>query len=679
MPDSKYCLHCCLERRECTCDAGTRGRPVENPVFCLPAGTLLDGKYSIGRVLGAGGFGITYLAVDENLGLRVAVKEYMPRSDAVRSSDGVSILPGTVDDQDSFEFGLQKFVEEARVLARISEKDNPRIVSIHGFFKANGTAYLVMRYLEGQTLSSLLKSKGGSLPENEAIVILTAMLDGLREIHSAGLIHRDIKPQNVFITNDGGIKLIDFGAARYAQGAQSRGLTQVFTPPYAPSEQYSLRGDQGPWTDIYAVGVTFYQMLTARLPDDALSRLRDPSFVGPHAATGGKVSKALDGVIAKAISPEVGDRFRSVDEFFEALSLPSSVKLNYQAPPKQEPKVSPPQVMESPAKVVPKSSSSEASQDESPVRPHWEAVDISEDIPLRSKGSKNPGLYIFVTLIVVVLGVVAYQVVIPQLDREFWHDDEAWHEPASGWETPVPAGGGSDLEWVRISGGSFSMGSNDGDSYGDEEPVHRVTVPTFEMTKTQVTVEQYKACVNAGACTAPDTGGSCNWGQSDRGKHPINCVDWHQAQAYAKWAGGRLPSEAEWEYAARSGGRDWKYPWSNEEATCDRAVMDDGSGNGCGRGNTTWPVCSKPRGNTTHGLCDMAGNVYEWAQDWYHDSYSGAPTDGSAWEKPTGSIRVRRGGAWPAGARGVRAAFRDSNSPGIRIASLGFRLARDSL
>ena len=234
MPDSKYCLHCCLERRECTCDAGTRGRPVENPVFCLPAGTLLDGKYSIGRVLGAGGFGITYLAVDENLGLRVAVKEYMPRSDAVRSSDGVSILPGTVDDQDSFEFGLQKFVEEARVLARISEKDNPRIVSIHGFFKANGTAYLVMRYLEGQTLSSLLKSKGGSLPENEAIVILTAMLDGLREIHSAGLIHRDIKPQNVFITNDGGIKLIDFGAARYAQGAQSRGLTQVFTPPYAP-------------------------------------------------------------------------------------------------------------------------------------------------------------------------------------------------------------------------------------------------------------------------------------------------------------------------------------------------------------------------------------------------------------------------------------------------------------
>jgi len=195
------------------------------------------------------------------------------------------------------------------------------------------------------------------------------------------------------------------------------------------------------------------------------------------------------------------------------------------------------------------------------------------------------------------------------------------------------------------------------------------------MTKTQVTVEQYKACVDAGACTAPDTGGYCNWGQSDRGKHPINCVDWHQAQAYAKWAGGRLPTEAEWEYAARSGGRDWKYPWGNENATCDRAVMDDG-GNGCGRGST-WPVCSKPKGNTTHGLCDMAGNVWEWVQDWYHDSYNGAPTDGSAWEKPTGSNRVRRGGSWGNFAWGVRAAYRYVGDPRVRHdVRVGFRLAR---
>jgi iron(II)-dependent oxidoreductase len=217
------------------------------------------------------------------------------------------------------------------------------------------------------------------------------------------------------------------------------------------------------------------------------------------------------------------------------------------------------------------------------------------------------------------------------------------------------------------------MGSNDGDF--DEKPVHSVTVPTFKMTKTEVTVDQYGACVDAGSCSAPGTGTYCNWIKSDRGSHPINCVDWDQAQAFANWVGGRLPSEAEWEYAARSGGRDWKYPWGDEDATCERAVMDDDGGDGCGR-DSTWPVCSKPSGNTTEGLCDMAGNVFEWVQDWYHSSYDGAPTDGSAWEKPTGSARVIRGGSWSDYARRVRAANRSSDDPRIRYGDLGFRVAR---
>ncbi|OQC42765.1 MAG: Serine/threonine-protein kinase pkn1 [Deltaproteobacteria bacterium ADurb.Bin058] len=217
------------------------------------------------------------------------------------------------------------------------------------------------------------------------------------------------------------------------------------------------------------------------------------------------------------------------------------------------------------------------------------------------------------------------------------------------------------------------MGSNDG--YSDEKPVHGVTVATFEMTRTEVTVDQYKACVDAGSCSAPDTGIYCNWDKSDRGSHPINCVDWDQAQAFASWTGGRLPSEAEWEYAARSGGYDWKYPWGDEQATCERAVMYDGSDTGCGR-DSTWPVCSKPSGNTTHGLCDMAGNVYEWVQDWYHHGYDGAPTDGSAWESPAGSYRVRRGGAWNFRAWYVHAADRRGSLPGARYSSIGFRLAR---
>ncbi|MBP8970659.1 formylglycine-generating enzyme family protein, partial [Myxococcota bacterium] len=235
----------------------------------------------------------------------------------------------------------------------------------------------------------------------------------------------------------------------------------------------------------------------------------------------------------------------------------------------------------------------------------------------------------------------------------------------------IPTG----IEWVRITGGNFDMGSNDGDS--KEKPIHRVTVPTFEMSKTQVTVDQYIACVEAEACTDPNTEDNCNWIKSDRGSHPVNCVDWDQAQDFARWVGGRLPSEAEWEYAARSGGRDWKYPWGDEDATCERAVIREG-GYGCGR-DSTWPVCSKPSGNTTHGLCDMAGNVWEWVQDWYHSSYSGAPTDGSAWESPTGSGRVHRGGSWYGSAESVRAANRSTNVPRNRNDNSGFRLARDAL
>ncbi len=232
--------------------------------------------------------------------------------------------------------------------------------------------------------------------------------------------------------------------------------------------------------------------------------------------------------------------------------------------------------------------------------------------------------------------------------------------------------GSAEIEWVTIPGGTFMMGSENGE--WNENPVHRVTVRTFQIAKTEVTVRQYRACVQAGACTEPLPGPFCNWGEPGRDDHPVNCVDWNQAQTFARWVGGRLPTEAEWEYAARSGGKDWKYPWGNEAATCKRAVMNDG-GAGCGR-DSTWPVCSKPRGNTKQGLCDMAGNVWEWVQDWYHASYDGAPSDGSAWESPEGSHRVVRGGSWNFDARNVRAARRGGVDPGYRFFDLGFRPSR---
>lgn len=237
---------------------------------------------------------------------------------------------------------------------------------------------------------------------------------------------------------------------------------------------------------------------------------------------------------------------------------------------------------------------------------------------------------------------------------------------------------GVPVEWVSISGGKFMMGTDNGDS--DAKPVHEVAIKTFEMSKTLVTVEQYAECVIKGRCTEPGSGDRCNWGKAGRRLyHPVNCVDWEQADQYAKFKGARLPSESEWEYAATSGGRNQKYPWGNEYATCERAVMidDDGHDYGCGHGGTL-PVCSRPAGNTAQGLCDMAGNVLQWVQDRYRFSYNYAPTDGSAFEA-SDFQRVVRGGSFRSGARNLRADRRFFGpGPGYREDSIGFRLARSS-
>ena len=249
----------------------------------------------------------------------------------------------------------------------------------------------------------------------------------------------------------------------------------------------------------------------------------------------------------------------------------------------------------------------------------------------------------------------------PELVRA---DYAAGNAPPAG-EPKMP------VEWVSIGGGKFMMGTDDDD---DAKPIHEVDIPTFEMSKTAVTVEQYSECVTKGQCTQPDAGDDCNWGNTGRRRHPVNCVNWKQANQYAQFKGARLPSESEWEYAATSGGKSWKYPWGNEDATCERAVMFGTGGYGCGS-EGTMPVCSKPAGNTTQGLCDMAGNVWQWVQDKYQSSYAGAPADGGAFTEASGSLRVIRGGSW-CSAGYLRSARRYSVDPGVRGYSVGFRLAR---
>jgi formylglycine-generating enzyme required for sulfatase activity len=263
------------------------------------------------------------------------------------------------------------------------------------------------------------------------------------------------------------------------------------------------------------------------------------------------------------------------------------------------------------------------------------------------------------------------------------------------------------IEWITIPGGKFMMGSN-GSGYAiapdikrPVQPLHEVAIKTFQMSKTLVTVEQYGKCVSVGKCTEPNNWNSkqprrplyCNWKMKGRESDPINCVDWDQANQYARFVSesqhvhARLPTESEWEYAARSGGKDQKFPWGNEQPTCERAVMSAYGQPSCGRG--TMPVCSKPKGNTKQGLCDMAGNVWEWVQDKWHGSYAGGPTDGSAWEE--GSMhwgkswaRVVRGGSWGGSwadngdGMSLRPVFRIFFSQSYRGNGVGFRLAQSA-
>lgn len=235
---------------------------------------------------------------------------------------------------------------------------------------------------------------------------------------------------------------------------------------------------------------------------------------------------------------------------------------------------------------------------------------------------------------------------------------------------PSPAAG----DWVFIEGGKFTMGAA-GKDLPNAGPAREVSVKSFELGRAPVTVARYAECVAAGACAEPGTDDYCNWGEAGRGDHPVNCVDWRQAAAYAAFRGARLPSEAEWEYAARGRGLEREYPWGDELPDCSRAVMSAGA-HGCGAGGTL-PVCSRPAGNTPQGLCDMAGNVWQWVQDNYADSYAGAPADGRAFEGE-GFVKVLRGGAFNLGDPGpFRARYRNGSGRGDRYGYIGFRLARD--
>ena len=281
----------------------------------MPSTRLHDNRYIVGRVIGYGGFGVTYIGYDTELDRKVAIKEYMPNefSGRVQGETKVTVYEG--DRAEQFRSGLEKFVSEARVLARF--QDTPGIVHILDSFTDNNTAYIVMEYLEGETLKELLKREG-RLPLEKAVNILVPILTSLKKIHQSGLIHRDIAPDNIMVCKNGSVKLIDFGASRFATATHSRSLTVLIKQGYAPIEQYNSRGDQGPWTDVYALAAVFYKMITGITPEDSMER-KAHDTLKPPSKEGIEVGKNIDIATMNALNINVKYRTQSMDDFEKEL------------------------------------------------------------------------------------------------------------------------------------------------------------------------------------------------------------------------------------------------------------------------------------------------------------------------------------------------------------------------
>ncbi|MCD8083701.1 MAG: PASTA domain-containing protein [Clostridiales bacterium] len=289
--------------------------------YHIPPGTVLENKYIVGKVLGFGGFGITYVGWDYLMQRKVAIKEYLPGEFATRMPTQIPVTIYSGEKEEQYKEGLAKTIEEARRLARFESV--PGIVQIYDCFEANNTSYIIMEFLEGMTLKDYLKQHGRMSPE-QAIHVTKQIASAMESVHREGILHRDIAPDNIYVLNpdepdDLRVKLLDFGAARYATTKHSKSLSVIIKPGYAPEEQYRSRGDQGTWTDVYALAATLYKMLTEVTPEDAMERsvkdeLKKPSKMGV------KLSKPTETALMNALHIKTQDRTQTMEDFLTELS-----------------------------------------------------------------------------------------------------------------------------------------------------------------------------------------------------------------------------------------------------------------------------------------------------------------------------------------------------------------------
>ncbi|WP_432627733.1 protein kinase domain-containing protein [Brotaphodocola sp.] len=303
------CPHCGYDRT----------KENENLYYLNPGTELSNGRYLIGRAINAGGFGIVYKAWDHVLNKELAIKEYFPGGIASRQPGSSEVQIYSEKRIQAYEEEKQRFLNEARTVAKFN--DHPNIVDVYDFFEENHTAYMVMEYMDGMNYKEFVRSQGGKVKPQIAVSVALAVLDALREVHKANIIHRDINPNNIFICKSGVVKLFDFGTARI----QKMDMTTVLTPGYAPPEQYSTGAKQGAWTDLYAVGATTYYALTGIKPEESTDREQEDHVIPPHEVDA-EIPLELSNTIMRAMAVKPELRFQNTEQFRDALMKKKNVR-----------------------------------------------------------------------------------------------------------------------------------------------------------------------------------------------------------------------------------------------------------------------------------------------------------------------------------------------------------------
>lgn len=685
-------------------------------------GTVFEERFRIDRLIGRGGYGAVYLATQLGMERSVAIK--------VLKAEFVGDLKE-----------VARFQLEARAIATLR---HPGIVLVHDFGVAEGgRLYLVMEYLEGRPLSSIL-STDAPLEPARALELVSQAADALAEAHRAGIVHRDLKPDNLFVVEDRRrgetVKLLDFGVAKMVGGGEQVGaLTQtgvaIGSPRYMSPEQCQSHPVTGQ-TDIYSLGCILYEALCGRpvFRADSITALmvaQVRATPAPLSRNGQILSGSLVDLTLRCLAKAPDDRPPGADALVRELSriasqpdhlavaaaaadtadsglvpiggdATSSEDWSPAGPTALAP--GPPAALEladvltgsraDPYAIdrggqgAPRASADSPAAAAASVqrrRAHATAAGANKRLASFTKPTASPlsvatrfrkPLIAAVALVLLLIGVV---IVV-----RFFRPVEGV-DPAVAAEAQVRRGSEAlsaverservRLRWVDFPGATYRMGDPAGDP--DAKPAHPVELAAFAMSRSEVTAGQFAACVEDRACTKPlaresvDLRTACTWADPAQADAPANCLTWGQAVGFCRWVGGHLPSEAQWEFAARSGGRDFPYPWGAAEADCTRAHMHGGVSAGCGTGKPG-AVCTKRDGDSAQGLCDLSGNVAEWTADWYAaDFYERAPRDGSGPE--TGAARAIRGGGFRQNARNLRATARAGVSPDLATDLIGFR------